>query len=615
MSVALQEGCLASIMSGSRMQAPVLQVLEVRTQKVSNSTAEKYTVVLSDGVNTQLAYLATQCNTAVTNGSIGQFYIVRLVEYCLTKINNRPCLIVAKLTPVEACSVQIGNPAPLSVGPSSSVAPASGGLPRPAGAATAGGSPVKQQPQAITSPVKSPPRAGAAGGAVKTGPGGNETPVKLLHPFQVSWTIRVCVQTKSEIREFQGKKGPGKLFSMDLVDAEGTQIRATAFTEEVDKFYSLLQKGRTYLISRGSLKAANKKYTTIPHAYEITLNQNTTITPVEEAGAEPIVPHVQYTITPLEVVATMEKDSVCTVMGVMTEVGPLQDITVRKTGKVQPKRSFSIVDTSGRKIEVTAWGENAKNPAFEGMEEGVIVLVKDCSVTDFGGKSLSTRASSEIIFSPDSPDAHALSEWYKDAQEHGVVYLDLTSKAGGDSAHPDVFKTLKQVVDEQLGMHDEPDYFTCVGCISRIRHQGQFCYKACPASNCGAKVEVGTAGEYYCKKCNRTYSECKERYMLPVTIQDPTGSIYATCFNDVAEKILGHPASEITAVVSAPEGDVAVSQIFDDAQYNFYKLRIKGVVDRYNDTVRPRYSVLKAEPLDPAKETERILMNIEAMQA
>jgi len=615
--VSLQEGCLASIMVGNRVQGPVLQVLEIRTQKVSNSTTEKYTVVLSDGVNTQLAFLATQCNSAVTNGSVGKFYIVRLTEYCLSKVGQRTCLIIAKIQPIEACSAQIGSPTPLSVGPSSSVAPGSSGIPRPVpGISAVSDSPVKQQPQAITSPVKSPPRPGAAaaGAALKTGPAGNEIPVKVLHPFMPSWAIRVCVESKSDMREFQGKKGPGKLFSMDLIDAEGTEIRATAFNEEVDKFYDLLQKGHSYIIHRGALKPANKKFTTIPHPYEITLNQNTTITPVEESGAEPVVPHVQYKITPLDVVGTMERDSMCTVMGILTEVGPLQDINIRKTGKVQIKRSFSIVDTSGRKIEISAWGEAAKDPSFEGVAEGTVVIVKDCSVSDFNGKSLTLRGNSALIFSPDTPDARALSDWYRDAQTHGVMFLDLTTRTGGDSAHPDVFKTLKQVQDEQVGMHEEPEFFTCVGCISRILHSGQFFYQSCPASGCGAKVEMQTGGEFYCKKCNKSYSECKQRYMLPVTIQDSTGSIYATCFNEVAEQIMKHPASDIAALAT-PDGQVIAEQYFQDAQYSFYKMRIKGFADKYNDVIRPRYSVIKIDPLDPINEIQRILTNIEALQA
>lgn len=45
---------------------------------------------------------------------------------------------------------------------------------------------------------------------------------------------------KSAIRTWSNSKGEGKLFSMDLCDESG-EIRATAFKDECDKFYDLIQ--------------------------------------------------------------------------------------------------------------------------------------------------------------------------------------------------------------------------------------------------------------------------------------------------------------------------------------------------------------------------------------
>ena len=45
---------------------------------------------------------------------------------------------------------------------------------------------------------------------------------------------------KSAIRTWSNAKGEGKLFSMDLCDDSG-EIRATAFKNECDKFYDMIQ--------------------------------------------------------------------------------------------------------------------------------------------------------------------------------------------------------------------------------------------------------------------------------------------------------------------------------------------------------------------------------------
>lgn len=46
--------------------------------------------------------------------------------------------------------------------------------------------------------------------------------------------------TKSNIRTWSNARGEGKLFSMDLCDESG-EIRATAFKNECDKFYDMIQ--------------------------------------------------------------------------------------------------------------------------------------------------------------------------------------------------------------------------------------------------------------------------------------------------------------------------------------------------------------------------------------
>lgn len=45
---------------------------------------------------------------------------------------------------------------------------------------------------------------------------------------------------KSAIRTWSNAKGEGKLFSMDLCDDSG-EIRATAFRNECEKFYDMIQ--------------------------------------------------------------------------------------------------------------------------------------------------------------------------------------------------------------------------------------------------------------------------------------------------------------------------------------------------------------------------------------
>lgn len=65
-------------------------------------------------------------------------------------------------------------------------------------------------------------------------------PITGLSPYQNKWVIKARVTAKSPIRHWRNAKGEGKLFSMDLMDDSG-QIRVTAFRDQVDKFYDMIE--------------------------------------------------------------------------------------------------------------------------------------------------------------------------------------------------------------------------------------------------------------------------------------------------------------------------------------------------------------------------------------
>lgn len=104
----------------------------------------------------------------------------------------------------------------------------------------------------------------------------NVFPIEGLSPYQNNWTIRAKVKTKSDIRTYSNQKGEGKFFSVTLMDETG-EIKATAFNQTVDLFYDQLQEGRTYLISKGRVNLAKKKFNNVNNDYELGFERSTVI--------------------------------------------------------------------------------------------------------------------------------------------------------------------------------------------------------------------------------------------------------------------------------------------------------------------------------------------------
>lgn len=58
------------------------------------------------------------------------------------------------------------------------------------------------------------------------------------------WTIKARITNKSEIRRWSNAKGEGTLFSIDLLDSHGGEIRGTFFKDACEKFFPMLEEGK-----------------------------------------------------------------------------------------------------------------------------------------------------------------------------------------------------------------------------------------------------------------------------------------------------------------------------------------------------------------------------------
>ncbi|KAG8225777.1 hypothetical protein J437_LFUL005736 [Ladona fulva] len=555
MSVKLSEGSLAAIMSGGTVDAPVVQVLGNR-KIVGNEASDRYRLLISDGVNVlSFAMLGTQLNEKVVSGQLSNNTIIRIKNHITSLVNNaakgkKRVMIILDLDIIakgEVVGLKIGNPVPLKDDGSSDNSSNDQPTAKSAPPKPTYGQP-SHQPYTNGSNVHSTtPMQKKIQHSVPSSPGMTAAthPIASLSPYQNKWVIKARVTNKSSIRTWSNSKGEGRLFSVDLVDESG-EIRATAFNDQCDAFYNMLEINKVYFIKGCRLKGANKKFTSIQNDYEMSFSNETQI-------------------------ATND----------------VQNLIARTTQRELKKRDITLVDNSNTEVTLTLWGSQAEE--FDGSQQPV-VAVKGGRLSEFsGGKSVSLLGSSLMRINPDIPEAHKLRGWFDNVgSTQDSQSISKSSGAGGGTSQ---FKMLSEIKMDNLGGGEKPDYFSC---------------KAYVVDMCN--------GMYRCEKCAREFPNFKWRMILNGNIGDGTDNVWVTCFQEVAEKLLGVTTDELASLKSKDDQD-EYDAVFQKAHFKCYNFRLRTKMETYMDEKRLRTSAVQIDPVNYVEYNRRMLNEIKEAMA
>ncbi|PAN16851.1 hypothetical protein PAHAL_3G091100 [Panicum hallii] len=438
-------------------------------------------------------------------------------------------------------------------------------------------------------------------------------PVAQLNPYQERWTIKARVTSKTDLRHYTNNKGPGKVFSFHLLDAQGGEIRATCFNVQADQFFDLIEVDKVYLISRGSLKPAQKKFNPLNHEYEITVDFRTSIEvfPSDDSS----IPRQQYNFHQISEIENIEVGSIVDLVGIVTSVCPSATIT-RRDGSEAQKRTLQLKDMSGRSVEVTLWGKycDAEGQKLQSLcDSGLnpVLALKSVRVTEFSGRSVSTISSTQLKIDPDFPEADKLRHWYaREGKTAACVSLSAASSMG----RTDIRKAVVQIKDENLGRSEKPDWITVKGAISHVNTES-FCYPACTLEvngrPCNKKVINNGDGTWLCERCDQRLQKCEYRYLLQCQIQDHTGLTYANAFHESGVEILGYSAEELYNIKE--EDAEQFAEIIQGVRWQQFLFKLKVYEETFNDEQRVKCQISKAEKLDLSRECSYLLKAIGAL--
>ncbi|KAK1694276.1 hypothetical protein QYE76_010973 [Lolium multiflorum] len=414
-------------------------------------------------------------------------------------------------------------------------------------------------------------------------------PISALTPYQGRWTIKVRVTGKTE----PGYLGKAKIFSFDMLDANGGQIRAIGLNSAIDLFYDKIVPGNAYLISRGLVKPVPKMLNLLNSDYQIIMVPTTSIEIY--SGDDSGIPGQKHNFRQISEIENMENDAMVDLLGVVTSVSP--SVAIVQNALKTHKRTIQLKDMSGRAMAITLWGNSCSAEGHQlelQLKSGLNpILSLKCGsvVSGFSGKSVGTTSSSQLKINPDLPEAEKLRQWYATEPKNNA------------------FRTIAQI-KENFGMLGQPDLITVVASISYV-HTDAFCYPACTFmfndKQCNKRLTANGDG-WWCKRCLRSSETCDYRYLLLCQIQDHSGSCNATAFHEAADEIIGHNAQELYMIQNNEQDDAKVEEIMRGILWRKYVFKLRVKEGARNGV---KLGIVKAEKFDPSDMSRHVLGEID----
>ncbi|KAH7476637.1 hypothetical protein PRIC1_000650 [Phytophthora ramorum] len=596
---------------------PWLQIIDTKKIKPASGTGgDRYRIVLSDGTSYISGMLATQLAPMMENESLKTNYVLQLKDFLGNEVQGRRILIVLSIGDIVPAFDRIGAPQNIEGAkgppiPAVSAPPAAALGARPA-------APSYQQPQAPVNhqqppaapssyapPAKPAPSAYNRGPVVRQDPNVRLSDIQSLNPYAGGrWTIKARVTNRPPIKNWSNARGSGKLFSVDLLDAKGGEIRATFFNDGVDKFYEMLRPGNVFYFAGGKVKMANRRFSSVDNDYEVTFDQHSDISPAPEDNQ---ISQMHYVFKKIAEIETVPAEANVDVIGIVRDVGQVNEIT-SKAGKQLFKRDISLVDDSNAEIKCTLWNERAKEDCSNWMNQ--VVAIKGCRVSEYNGRSIGTTMGSSFTVNPTIPEAGHLVSWFSNGGNAAQTKSLSTGGGGFGGGSLGTFAeraVINDIKGKQLGFGQKPDYITVKGTVNFIKHDTGVYYQACP--KCQKKVMADVAQNYTCEKCQTSYSTCENRYILSVVMLDHTGSTWTTCFNDQGKVVMnGRTADEIGELRDT--NPALFESTFKDALFKQYVCRLRVKAENVQEELRVKASVTNLEPVNFVQESKDLLQAI-----
>jgi len=452
-------------------------------------------------------------------------------------------------------------------------------------------------------------------------------PIAELSAYQTKWVIKARVTNKAPLRTFSKGAGEGKVFSAELLDAAGGEIKASFFNQAADKFSNLLEKGKCFTFSKGSVKIANKQYNSTNHRYELTFDKDAI---VEAAADDAAIEEIKFNFVAFRTLQTRTLPTTVDLCGIITSFKPIATVN-SKEGVELTKRELTIADDTATSVSVTIWGDRAKqeDKVFEGFP---VVSFKAVGIKEFKeSRSGSLYQGGAMVFNQDSAKAKSIQQWWTQGGSSQEL-LSLSEIVGGGSgasngrnATPTNLAGMR-LASERLS--SEPELFTVVARLARIQTSKKGEPQPLHFMACEEKREGGGYPIYrrvdasgYTNNGNLATGKIVPRVITRCIFVDYEDQAWLTSFHEAAIKILGMSAEEVQSLeqTAAEKGEAGREELEAVLRNKYFdkpmSLTVRAKMDNYLGEPRANVTVIDAKPVSYGDHGRQMLKSINEMLA
>jgi len=387
----------------------------------------------------------------------------------------------------------------------------------------------------------------------------------------------------------------GQVFSVDLLDAEGGEIRCSFFNDAASKFHAELAQGKIYTFANGSVKVANKKYNSLNHNYEIAFAEGNAAIHAQDDDSK--ISQMNWNIQSIRSLMNKEPPFNADLCGIIHKFESVTTIRTKKDNNEVSKRLVSFADSSGSSIDITLWGELAEmddtyfsnNPA---------VCMKSVGIREWGTRTGSLSTKSNFVKDSANDDIAKQQTWWAENGKLAALTNLTQVQGGGIGGGKTPWATMAEMKiqgqDPIFLSGNDAKYFNCFVRLVNMKisdrdgKQQIPYYAACP--KCNRKVD----GSNSCIEHGTV--EPTQRFMFSAAFSDHTDNLWLSCFDDTGINVFGCPASKMKDEIEsmAPEKFNSFMKTYSYKD-GLTKLTIRVKPDVYNDESRPRYTCVRSE--------------------